>query len=76
MHVDLHDIYRAIAEGDDTGAVALYRGPVLPEDAYEDWAASAREHLSLTIICARRRLASGASAAGSHDVIVDHMSAI
>ena len=74
--LDLQHVNDALAEGDDTGAVAAYSGPVLPEDAYEDWAIAARERVSFAIVEAHRRLATNAAAAGRHDDVVLHGRAI
>lgn len=74
--LDVHDVYEALGRGDDAAAVAAHRGPVLPEDTYEDWAAEARDRLTFAVIGARRRLAAQAEAAGDVDGVVAHASAI
>lgn len=74
--VDLSEVYDALANGDDERAVAGFRGTVLPEDAYEDWAIAARERLSFAIVGAHRRLASRAASASRTDEVVDHAEAI
>lgn len=76
VQLDLHEVFDALALGDDASAVAAYRGAVLPEDAYEDWAIAARERLLFALIGARRRLAARAAAAGHTDDVVVHTSAV
>ena len=53
---------RRSAAGDDEASSPRYTGPVLPEDAYEDWAIGARDRISSAVISARRRLAGVAGA--------------
>lgn len=72
VELDLRRLYDALADGDDLGAVRAYVGPVLPEDAYDDWASDARDLALRAVIGAHRRLASG----GAVDEIVHHASAI
>lgn len=74
--VDLCEVYDALAKGDDEQAVAAFRGSVLPEDAYEDWAISARERLSFAVVGAHRRLAARAASAARTDEVVEHAEAI
>ena len=74
--LDVHDVYEALGRGDDAAAIAAHRGPILPEDAYEDWAGDARDRLTFAVIGARRRLASQAAAAGDVDGVVAHATAI
>lgn len=76
VDLDLRRIHDALADGDDDAAVKAYAGPVLPEDAYEDWAVEASERVVRAIIGARRRLATTAASAGSIDDVADHTSAI
>jgi pimeloyl-ACP methyl ester carboxylesterase/DNA-binding SARP family transcriptional activator len=76
VQLDLLLILDALARGDDASAVAAYTGPVLPEDAYEDWAIAAREHLLSAVVGARRRLAAQAASASRTDDVVVHASAI
>jgi pimeloyl-ACP methyl ester carboxylesterase/DNA-binding SARP family transcriptional activator len=76
VQLDLLLVLDALARGDDASAVAAYLGPVLPEDAYEDWAIAAREHLLFAVVGARRRLAAHAASASQTDDVVVHASAI
>ena len=55
---------------------AAHTGPVLPEDAYEDWAITARERISSAVISARRRLAGEAEAGERWDEVVEHARAV
>jgi pimeloyl-ACP methyl ester carboxylesterase/DNA-binding SARP family transcriptional activator len=72
VQLDLRRLYDALSDGDDAAAVLAYAGPVLPEDAYEDWAADARDLAVRAVIGAHRRLASSADV----DDVVRHTSAI
>lgn len=74
VDLDLRTIHDALARGDDTTAVEAYGGVVLPEDAYEDWATEAREHLERAVIGAHRRLAN--ASAGRIDDVERHAAAI
>jgi pimeloyl-ACP methyl ester carboxylesterase/DNA-binding SARP family transcriptional activator len=76
VHVDLHELQDALAHGDDARAIAAYTGPVLPEDAYEDWAISVRDRVLLAVVGAHRRLAAAAASAARHDDAVSHLQAI
>jgi pimeloyl-ACP methyl ester carboxylesterase/DNA-binding SARP family transcriptional activator len=76
VHLDLRRFYDALADGDDGAAVAAYAGTVLPEDAYEDWAAEASEAAARAVIGAHRRLATRAASAAHVDDVVRHTSAI
>lgn len=76
VRLDLQDVNDALASGDDARAVAACSGPVLPEDAYEDWATRARERFSFAIIEAHRRLATTAASIGCNDDAVLHVRAI
>jgi pimeloyl-ACP methyl ester carboxylesterase/DNA-binding SARP family transcriptional activator len=58
--LDLVALDDAIAAGDDAAVVACASGPVLPEDAYEDWAIAARGRIGAAVTSARRRLATDA----------------
>lgn len=73
VQLDLHDVHDAAARGDDAAVVAAYRGPLLPEDPYDDWAIAARDRLSLRLIGAHRRLA---AAAREQDRAAAHATAI
>lgn len=61
VQLDLRDVYDAAARGDDAAVVAAFRGPLLPEDAYEEWAIAARDRLTFTVVGSHRRLAAAAS---------------
>jgi len=76
VDLDLRRLHDALAQGDDDAAVAAYAGPVLPEDAYDDWAIEARERVVQSVIGAHRRLATDAVAAGRIDEVVRHTSGI
>lgn len=76
VRLDLHEVYDAADRGDDAAVVAAYRGALLPEDAYEDWAIAARERLSYAVIGAHRHLAAVAAAAAEHDGAAGHAEAI
>ena len=51
-------------------------GPVLPEDAYEDWATAARDRFAAAVASARRRLAADAVEQERWDEVVDHARAM
>lgn len=72
VHLDLVGLRDAIARGDDAGVVAHHRGPVLPEDAYDDWATDARQRFASAAASAHRRLAADAAGHGRWDQVVDH----
>lgn len=76
VDLDLCSIRDALARGDDEAAVGAYEGPLLPEDAYEDWASAARDRLLFAIIDAHRRLAAEAASAARIDDVGRHASAI
>lgn len=76
VRLDLHTFHDALARGDDEAAVRVYAGPVLPEDAYDEWSCDARESALRAVIGAHRRLATAAAALGQVDRVVDHTSAI
>ena len=76
VDLDLVGLRDAIAQGDDTAVVARYRGPVLPEDAYDDWAADARQRFAAAVASARRRLAHEAVGRQRWDEVVDHARAM
>ncbi len=76
VDLDLVGVDAAAAGGDDAALVAAYAGPVLPEDAYEDWAISVRERVALSVGSARRRLAAAAEAERRWDDVVDHAHAV
>jgi DNA-binding SARP family transcriptional activator len=76
VELDLRTMRDALDRGDDLFAVQAYRGPALPEDAYDDWAIVVRERMQLAIIGAHRRLAATAASTGNVDTAVAHTSAI
>lgn len=76
VRLDVQRVYGPLERGDDAAAVSAYRGPILPEDAYEDWAIAARDRLAFSVIGARRRLAAAAASAERPDEVVLHASAI
>lgn len=76
VSVDLAALHRALARGDDAALAAAYTGPILPEDAYQDWAIAARERIASAVASARRRLASASAQAKRWDEVVDHCRAV
>jgi pimeloyl-ACP methyl ester carboxylesterase/DNA-binding SARP family transcriptional activator len=76
VSLDLVAVREAMTSGDDVALVGAYAGPVLPEDAYEDWAIAARDAASSAVISARLRLATAAHSAGTTDEVVDHARAV
>lgn len=72
VSLDLVDLDGAIAAGDDSAVVAASRGPVLPEDAYDDWAIAARARAGAAVASARRRLATDAVADERWDEAAEH----
>lgn len=76
VRLDLQDVNAALAGGDDARAVAAYAGPLLPEDAYEDWAIRERDRIAFAVVEAHRRLATTAASAGCHDDVAFHVRAI
>ena len=76
VDLDLVELERALTDRDDAAVVRSYGGPVLPEDAYEDWAADARRHVAVAVAAARRRLASAAVEAQRWDELVEHAAAM
>ena len=76
VRLDLVGLNEAIAAGDDAAVVASCTGPVLPEDAYEDWATTARDRIAAAVASARRRLAAVAVEQERWDEVVDHARAM
>jgi DNA-binding SARP family transcriptional activator len=76
LDLDLRRLHDALARGDDETAVRTYAGPILPEDAYEDWATEAREHLVRAVIGAHRRLAMQAASDGRVDEVERHTTSV
>lgn len=76
VHVDLAAVHEALASGDDAALAAAHVAPVLPEDAYEDWAIAARERIASAAVSARRRLATQAEADGRWDDVIEHARAV
>jgi len=76
VDVDLRLLHHALAEGDDAAVIRAHVGPVLPEDAYEDWTIEARDAALRAVVGAHRRLASAAAEVGSIDEVVHHATAI
>lgn len=74
--LDLAALRDAIAAGDDPGVVAAYRGALLPEDEYDDWAIAARQRLSSAVVSARWRVAASAAAEERWDDVIDHVHAL
>ena len=76
VELDLVALEEAVVAGDDALVVARARGPVLPEDAYEDWAIETRQRFATAVGSARRRLASRAAELGRWDEVVGHAQAM
>jgi pimeloyl-ACP methyl ester carboxylesterase/DNA-binding SARP family transcriptional activator len=76
VSLDLADLHAALASGDDEAVVAACAGPVLPEEAYEDWATAARQRVASAVTGARRRLAAEALTAGRFDEAFEHAHAM
>jgi len=72
VELDLAAAHDAIRAGDDAATIAAFAGPLLPEDAYEDWAIVERDRLSSSVISAHRRLAAAAEADRRWDDVVHH----
>ena len=72
VHLDLAELHQALVAGDDAALSAVYTGPVLPEDAYLDWASAVRERIASAVASARRRLAGAAAEDERWDEAVDH----
>jgi pimeloyl-ACP methyl ester carboxylesterase/DNA-binding SARP family transcriptional activator len=76
LDLDLAAVHRAMTAGDDAALAAAHTGPILPEDAYEDWAIAARERITSSVVSARRRLAGAADAAEQWDSVIEHARAV
>ena len=76
VELDLAAVHRAMAAADDAGLARAHVAPVLPEDAYEDWAIEARERIGSAVVSARRRLAGAAEVEGRWDEVVEHARAV
>ena len=74
--LDLVVLRDAITAGDDAAVLAAYTGPVLPEDAYDDWATTARHRFAAAVTSARRRVAAQAAEHGRWDEVVEHAHAM
>ena len=71
VDLDLVPLVEAIGRGDDAAVLSHYAGPVLPEEAYEDWAIAARQRFASAVTSARRPAAGDAAAAGRWDEVVE-----
>jgi DNA-binding SARP family transcriptional activator/pimeloyl-ACP methyl ester carboxylesterase len=76
VDLDLAAVHQAMAAGDDAALAAAHTGPILPEDAYEDWAIAARERVTSAVISARRRLAGAAHTDERWDEVIEHARAV
>jgi DNA-binding SARP family transcriptional activator len=76
VELDLAAVHAAMTAGDDVALASLHTAPVLPEDAYEDWAIAARERIASAVVSARRRLATEAEATQRWDDVVEHARAV
>ena len=69
VSVDLAEMRDLLTTGDLIAAVGLYRGDVLPEDAYEDWVAPARDDTRVRFAMAAHRCADQAVDRGDFDEV-------
>jgi DNA-binding SARP family transcriptional activator len=76
VELDLAAVHAAMTGGDDHALAAAHTGPVLPEDAYEDWAIDARERIASAVGSARRRLAGQAEAEQRWDDVIEQARAV
>lgn len=76
VRLDLARIDEAVRSGDDDALTAAHTGAVLPEDAYDDWAIDARDHVASVVASAHRRLASRAESEGRRDDAIEHARAV
>ena len=72
VQLDLATLHQALGVGDDAAVAAAYTGPILPEDAYQDWAIAARDRMASAVASARRRLAGTAVEDERWDEVIDH----
>ncbi len=73
VSLDLAEFVRAVADGRVEDAVALHRGEFLPEDAYAEWSAAARDQARAAYLWCVRRLAERAADAGDDEGVVTQM---
>ena len=65
----LADLRRLIATDDLVAAIDVYKGDVLPEDTYDDWATSVRDDTRVRFANAAHRLAEQATRSGDHGYV-------
>jgi DNA-binding SARP family transcriptional activator len=71
IRLDLDELHRSVDANDLPRIVDLYRGEFLPEDAYEDWAAPARDRARRAYVAAAHELALDAALNGDHQRAAD-----
>lgn len=76
INLDVDHLHRAVDANDLALVIDLYRGEFLPEDPYEDWAASARDRARRAYVRAAHDLARGAAANGDHEQAGDYAARI
>ena len=69
--IDLAQFQAAIAAGRLREAVAMYRGPFLPEDLYEPWAEAPRDRSRASYAAALSSLATDAADRRDHDAVIE-----
>jgi pimeloyl-ACP methyl ester carboxylesterase/DNA-binding SARP family transcriptional activator len=74
VRLDLESVELDLASlgGDDRSLVAAYAGPVLPEDAYEDWAIDVRDRIASAVASAHHRIAGAARVEARWDEVIEH----
>jgi DNA-binding SARP family transcriptional activator len=66
VSLDLAEFRNLLANDDLDAAIGLYRGDVLPEDAYDDWAMPVRDDTRVQFAIAAHRCADQAARSGDH----------
>ena len=71
VSLDLAQFQAAVTAGRLAEAIAIYRGPFLPEDAYEPWADAPRHRSQAAYVVALGSLADEAAQRGDHAAVID-----
>jgi pimeloyl-ACP methyl ester carboxylesterase/DNA-binding SARP family transcriptional activator len=71
VSIDLAQFRAALAAGRLGQAVAMYRGPFLPEDLYEPWADGPRDRSQAGYVAALGSLANHAAQRDDHDTVIE-----